>query len=46
MNEENANAITLNLESQFQWSNIVDYNIEREVNDILRRFWREDIPPF
>ena len=45
-NEEKANAIALNLESQFQGNIIVDYNTEREVNDTVRWFLREDIPPF
>ena len=44
-NEEKANAIALNLESQFQGNIIVEYNSEREVNDSVRMFLREDIPP-
>ena len=44
-NEEKANAIALNLESQFQGNNIVDHDTEREVNDTVRRFLREEIPP-
>ena len=44
-NEEKANAIVLNLESQFQGNNIVDYDTEREINDTVKRFLREDIPP-
>ena len=32
-NEEKANAIALNLESQFQGNNIIDYDTEREVKE-------------
>ena len=42
--EEKANAIAVNLESQFHWNNIVDYDTEREVNETVSRFLKEDIP--
>ena len=44
--EEKANVTALNLVSQFQRYNMVDYDIEREVNETVRRILREDIPPF
>ena len=44
-NDEKANAIALNLESQFQGNNIADYDAEMKVKEALRSFLREDNPP-
>ena len=43
-NEQMANTIALNPESQFQAKNIADYDTEMKVNETVRRFLREDIP--
>lgn len=43
IDEEKANTIASSLELQFTGNTIIDYEIEREINDIVRNFL--SIPP-